>query len=99
MDPARLTNELTPAQIRAARGLLSWSIADLATKSNIHRNTLLRAEKGEATVPTLTGIRATLEAAGVLFISRNGGGEGVRLAAPSEPMLVVSRKRQPEAAS
>jgi transcriptional regulator with XRE-family HTH domain len=77
-----LTRELTPAQIRAARGLLSWSIADLATKSNIHRNTLLRAEKGEATAPTLTGIRSTLEGAGVLFISRNGSGEGVRPCSP-----------------
>lgn len=87
---------LTPAQIRGARAMLAWSIDDLAEKSSIHRNTVLRAEKGEATAPTLASIRLALERAGIIFISRNGSGEGVRLADPSNAVSVISRKRKTE---
>ncbi len=48
---------LTTAQIRGARALLEWSIEDLAECAGVHRNTVLRAEKGEATVPTLAALR------------------------------------------
>lgn len=93
----RVNVTLTPPQMRAARALLEWSIDALAEKAGIHRNTVLRAEKGEATAPTLALLQLTLEKAGVTFIERNGGGEGVRLATPSDAPAVLSRRRKPEA--
>ncbi|MGR3804819.1 helix-turn-helix domain-containing protein [Marinibacterium profundimaris] len=71
---------VTSAQIRAARGLLNWTVRDLAEKAGVHRNTVTRAEtdaNGPGTAQA--AIRAALEAAGVEFIPENGGGAGVRL--------------------
>ncbi len=87
---------LTPAQLRAGRALLEWTVDVLAITAGVHRNTVLRAEKGEATIPTLAALRMALEGAGVVFIAKNGGGEGVRLAVASDAMSVISRKRRPE---
>lgn len=87
---------LTPAQIRGARAMLGWSIDDLAEKAGVHRNTILRAEKGAATAPTLATVQIALERAGVVFIARNGGGEGVRLTTASEAVALISRKRKTE---
>jgi transcriptional regulator with XRE-family HTH domain len=72
---------MTSAQIRAARALLNWTVRDLAEKAGVHRNTVTRAET-DATGPghATAAIRATLEAAGVIFIAENGEGPGVRLA-------------------
>lgn len=74
---------VTSAQIRAARGLLNWTVRDLAAQAGVHRNTVTRAET-DATGPghATAAIKATLEAAGVEFIEANGGGPGVRLARP-----------------
>ncbi|MFO1138335.1 MAG: helix-turn-helix transcriptional regulator [Paracoccus sp. (in: a-proteobacteria)] len=71
---------VTSAQIRAARGLLNWTVRDLAERSGVHRNTISRVET-ETTGPghSLAAIRAALEAAGVEFIPEDGGGVGVRL--------------------
>ncbi|UVC12956.1 MULTISPECIES: helix-turn-helix transcriptional regulator [Mesorhizobium] len=71
---------VTSAQIRAARGLLNWTVRDLADKSGVHRNTVTRIET-EATTPghSIAAVQASLEAAGVEFIPENGGGAGVRL--------------------
>ncbi len=88
---------LTPAQMRAGRALLEWTVDRLAEAAGVHRNTVLRAEKGEATTPTLAALRMALEGAGVVFIARNGGGEGVRLAVASDAVEVISRKRKPGA--
>jgi transcriptional regulator with XRE-family HTH domain len=70
---------VTSAQIRAARGLLNWTVRDLAERSGVHRNTVTRVET-EATGPghSVPAIQAALEAAGVEFIAENGGGAGVR---------------------
>jgi transcriptional regulator with XRE-family HTH domain len=86
--------DLTTAQLRAARALLEWSVDDLASIADVHRNTVLRAEKGEASGPTLAAIRLALEGAGVQFIPRNGGGEGVRLKEATEAVAILSRKRK-----
>ncbi|WP_268876271.1 helix-turn-helix domain-containing protein [Cereibacter ovatus] len=74
---------MTSAQIRAARGLLNWTVRDLAERSGVHRNTVTRIET-ETTGPghSVAAIRAALEAAGVEFIAENGGGAGVRMAKP-----------------
>ncbi|MCA8927607.1 MAG: helix-turn-helix transcriptional regulator [Alphaproteobacteria bacterium] len=71
---------VTSAQIRAARGLLAWTVRDLAEKAGVHRNTVTRIET-EATSPghALASIRAALEAGGVVFLDANGNGPGVAL--------------------
>ncbi|AZO65822.1 MULTISPECIES: helix-turn-helix domain-containing protein [unclassified Mesorhizobium] len=71
---------VTSAQVRAARGLLNWTVRDLAERSGVHRNTVTRIET-EATPPghSISAVQAALEAAGVEFIPENGGGAGVRL--------------------
>lgn len=76
---------VTSAQIRAARGLLDWTVRDLADRAKVHRNTVSRSET-DATGPghATAAIRAALELAGVRFIPENGGGVGVRLAKPAK---------------
>ena len=74
---------ITGGQIRAARGFLQWTAAELASKAKVSLSTVRRAEDAVG-VPALTAanadaIRRTLEGAGVHFIPENGGGAGVRL--------------------
>jgi transcriptional regulator with XRE-family HTH domain len=72
---------VTPAQCRAARGLLDWSQQDLADKARVGVVTVRQLEGGvhQARRATLEVIRRCFEAAGVEFIEENGGGAGVRL--------------------
>jgi transcriptional regulator with XRE-family HTH domain len=72
---------VTPAQSRAARGLVDWSQTELGQRSNLSESTIRDFEKGRR-VPgpnNLAAMRAALEAAGVIFIEENGEGAGVRL--------------------
>jgi transcriptional regulator with XRE-family HTH domain len=72
---------LTPAQCRAARGLLAWTQQQLADAAQVGVVTVLQFELGK-TRPiraTIAAILAALEAAGIVFIDENGGGPGVRL--------------------
>ena len=72
---------ITPAQCRAARGLIGWSQQDLAREARIGIVTVHQLEAG-ASQPrraTLEVIRRAFESAGVEFIDENGGGPGVRL--------------------
>jgi transcriptional regulator with XRE-family HTH domain len=61
---------LEPRQCRAARALLGWSRARLATESGIPVPTLERYERGETSpyLRTVAKLRRTLERAGVAFI-------------------------------
>ncbi|CEJ13400.1 helix-turn-helix protein [bacterium YEK0313] len=74
---------MTPAQSRAARGLLDWSQAELAVKANLSESTIRDFEKGRRvpTINNLTAIQTALEKAGVQFL--DGGdvasGPGVAL--------------------
>jgi transcriptional regulator with XRE-family HTH domain len=70
-----------PAQVRMARAALNWSLAELAKASGVHRNTISNFETGRygGEPDKLAAVRAALEAAGVDFVSENGGGAGVRL--------------------
>lgn len=74
---------LTSEQIRAARMLVRWEQRDLAEHSGVSLPTVKRIEAKVGAVSaydsTLTAIRSALEAAGVIFIDRNGEGPGVRL--------------------
>ena len=74
---------VTSAQVRAGRGLLGWTVRELAERAGVHRNTVTRIETGEtaASRAAIEAIRAALEAGGVQFIAENGGGPGVRLSA------------------
>lgn len=72
--------EVTKEQCRAARGLLYWTVDELAGRSNIAKDTIIKFENGHR-VPrrsTITLLRQAFEAAGVDFIE-NGSGAGVRL--------------------
>lgn len=85
------SNMITPAQCRAARGLLDWSQQELSQKAGVGVVTVRHLEAG-MTDPhrsTLDVIRRCLEAAGVEFIDQNGGGPGVRL---RKPPLAGKRK-------
>lgn len=69
------------AQSRAARGLLGWKQGRLAKESGVSLTAIRNFERG-ATTPiraNMAALRGALEAAGVEFIERNGGGPGVRL--------------------
>lgn len=71
---------LTPAQSRAARGLLDWSQTELAARSNLSESTVRDFEKGRR-VPSpnnLAAIERAFEDAGVEIT--NGDKPGVRLA-------------------
>ena len=72
---------LKPEQVRAARGLIAWSQADLSTAAKVARATLVDFEAGKRTPyeRTLQDIREALESAGVIFVAENDEGPGVRL--------------------
>lgn len=75
--------KVSTRQIKAARALLAWSQEELAAAANVSVPTIKRLEASDG---PLGGRRETgekiwkaLQAAGVEFISENGGGPGVRL--------------------
>lgn len=72
---------ITPAQCRAAKGLLGWTQEMLSTKADVAHKTINQFELGRAapSQKTLDKLRACFEKAGVAFIDENGGGAGVRL--------------------
>ena len=72
---------MTPAQSRAARGLLSLTQTDLARSAGLGQSTVIDFERERRAVSdaATAAIRAALEAYGVEFIAENGGGAGVRL--------------------
>jgi transcriptional regulator with XRE-family HTH domain len=75
-------NEITPAQIRAARSLLGWNQRDLAEKSGVHFKTIARLEldSGEQHAVSRLKVRRGLEAEGVVFVAEDERlGPGVRL--------------------
>jgi hypothetical protein len=84
---------LTAAQCRAARALIDWSQAQLSQSASIDVNTIADFEKRfrAADETTRRRLRATLEAAGVVFVSENGGGAGVRLKFSREEVWEVNR--------
>ena len=81
-----IKSAISPAQSRAARGMLKWSRDKLTEASGVPKRTLAGFE-GDETTPranTLSAIRSALESAGVEFIAENGGGPGVRLRKPGD---------------
>lgn len=74
---------VTGAQLRAARGLLNISVAELADRTGLALNTVRKAEatNGVAALNKANSqlLSATLIAAGVIFIPADTFGPGVRL--------------------
>jgi transcriptional regulator with XRE-family HTH domain len=88
---------LTGAQLRAARGLINISVADLAERSGLAINTIRRAEAANGlvrmTTENLMRVIAVLEAAGVVLVDAGDGlGPGVRLSS-AEPLPKQARRR------
>jgi len=75
---------MTPAQCRAARGLLEITQSQLAHAAELGLSTVVDFEKERRLVSlgAVEAIRAALERAGIEFIDENGGGEGLRLRKP-----------------
>lgn len=72
---------ISPAQCRAARGLLDWSQQELADASGVGNTTICNFEGGHASPQPgkLAALRRAFEQAGVAFVDKNGEGPGVRL--------------------
>ncbi len=98
-DPAMSTpimtspTALTASQCRAGRALIEWSQAQLSQSAAIDIQTIADFEKRfrAADETTRRRLRATLEAAGVVFISENGGGAGARLKFSRDEVWEVNR--------
>jgi transcriptional regulator with XRE-family HTH domain len=71
------------AQVRAARALIGWSQAKLAETAGVPASTINAFETGASdriANEAVDKVRAALEAAGAVFIPKDGGGGiGVRL--------------------
>lgn len=79
---------ITPAQCRAARGLLDWRQHELAAAASVGLSTVrdLETSRRDVSADKLVAIRAAIEAAGVELLSGSGERIGVRLrAGVSEP--------------
>ena len=72
---------MTPAQSRAARGLLDWRQVDLARNAGVGESTVVEFEREKRKVgdASITKMQVALEDAGVEFT--NGRRQGVRLKA------------------
>lgn len=71
----------TPAQIRAARGMLDWSMTNLADAARVSVSTIKRYEsEGDQPVSadTIALMQDALETEGVRFLSDDGNGPGLR---------------------
>lgn len=77
---------LTGEQIRAARGALSWSLADLAAASRVSLSTVRRAEMTagtpNVTPANLEAVKRALEAAGIEFIGTPDKAHGILIHRP-----------------
>ena len=73
---------LTGAQIRAARGILNWSVRDLAEKAKISGSTIRRLEESDGPASpgedAIEPIRHALEKAGIEFLFPPAGKPGLR---------------------
>ncbi|SON55027.1 hypothetical protein HDIA_1486 [Hartmannibacter diazotrophicus] len=76
---------ISAPQMRAARGLLNWSVEDLASRSRVEI-TQISAFEATGDYPgteIMASLRSTLESAGVAFIDSDQLGSGVRFLQPA----------------
>lgn len=90
---SRNNGPISARQCRAARGLLGISQRDLAEAASVSLSAILdfETETRKPRQATLAALRRAFEDAGVLFISVNGGGQGVRLRDPDHDETVESK--------
>jgi len=71
---------MTPAQCRAARGLLNWTQQKLAVAAGVAVSIVTSFERSwRCNYPeTIQAIQRALESAGIEFIDENGSGAGVK---------------------
>jgi len=73
---------LTGAQLRAARGILNWSVRELSQAARVSSSTIRRLEEMDGPPPgreeALAPLQAALESAGVEFLFPPSGKPGVR---------------------
>lgn len=77
-----MPNRLMPTQVRGARGMLDWSMLDLAKAAGVSVSTVKRVEDGRVQLVsdgTRLSIRGAFETAGVCFLMDDGNGPGLRL--------------------
>ena len=77
-----MTDALSPAQMRGARGMLGWSMMDLAKMAQVSISTIKRIEDGSVVTNSdrvIASIRGAFETAGVRFFQDEGGGAGIGL--------------------
>jgi DNA-binding transcriptional regulator YiaG len=74
-------DEITPSQCRGARALLDMTQPDLARAAELGLSTVVDFERMRRAVSkeAIAALQKALEQRGVVFISENGGGAGVRL--------------------
>jgi hypothetical protein len=86
-------NILTPAQCRAARAMIEWSVERLSQASAIDLQTIHNFEVRfrRPDEKTLRRLRITLEAAGVMFVPENGWGVGVRFKFNTKEVRAIKR--------
>jgi transcriptional regulator with XRE-family HTH domain len=77
----RLCRMIKPAQCRAGRALLAWTMPKLAEASGVSVSTInsFELERRNPIAANLAAIQRALEQAGVEFIAGNGHGPGVQL--------------------
>src|SRR5271167_4505060 len=92
---------ITGAQLRMARGYLRWSAKELADRAGVAESTIKRMEQDEgfpiARGANIEAVYRTLVNAGIIFVPENGGGVGIRLRKPAEP-IGAERTSAPPAA-
>ncbi len=73
---------VTGAQLRAARGILNWSVRELSQAAAVSSSTIRRLEESDGPPPgredTLAPLQAALEAGGAEFLFPPSGKPGVR---------------------
>jgi DNA-binding transcriptional regulator YiaG len=73
---------LTGTQLRAARGILNWSVRELSQAAAVSSSTIRRFEEMDGPPPgpeeALAPLQAALEGAGVEFLFPPSGKPGVR---------------------
>ena len=94
---------LTAAQIRAARGILNWSVKDLADRTGISTGALRRIEAHEGfnrgAAPALLLIKDALSAGGVDFFVLPSGEAGVFPTRKENRLKIVAENARPKKVS
>lgn len=86
---------MSPAQCRAARGLLDWSQAKLAEKAHLGRPSVAQFEqsKRQSARETLADIETAFRLAGVLFTYGSDEFPNGRGASLMDPPVALPRRR------